>query len=222
MVQAYCVKCRAKKEMKDPKAIKMKNGRPATQGICPACGTRIAETASRCAVCGMVFASGSGRTAKAPARMSGTSASLTLPVGVVIAGPVITLILGALIMVFLLGGPNNPRTQTVPTAPAVSPTITLTGPPTNTSEPTLTHTSLPPFVVTVQAGDTCFGLAAQFGLTDISQMVLPATMAFTVMVLTPVTPVPACTLVIPVQVPSVIPVRKLNPAYRSGILTHLG
>jgi hypothetical protein len=31
-MQAYCVKCRAKKEMKDPKAITMKNGKPATQG----------------------------------------------------------------------------------------------------------------------------------------------------------------------------------------------
>ena len=35
LMQAYCVKCRAKKEMKDAKAITMKNGRPATQGVCP-------------------------------------------------------------------------------------------------------------------------------------------------------------------------------------------
>ncbi len=40
-MQAYCVKCRAKKEMKDAKAITMKNGRPATQGICPTCGTNM-------------------------------------------------------------------------------------------------------------------------------------------------------------------------------------
>jgi hypothetical protein len=32
-MQAYCVKCRAKKEMKDPKSIPMKNGSPATQGV---------------------------------------------------------------------------------------------------------------------------------------------------------------------------------------------
>ncbi|MFC1971086.1 DUF5679 domain-containing protein [Chloroflexota bacterium] len=30
-MQAYCVKCRAKKEMKDAKSITMKNGKPATQ-----------------------------------------------------------------------------------------------------------------------------------------------------------------------------------------------
>ena len=41
MVQAYCVKCRAKKELKDPKSITMKNGKPATQGTCPTCGTKM-------------------------------------------------------------------------------------------------------------------------------------------------------------------------------------
>jgi Zn finger protein HypA/HybF involved in hydrogenase expression len=40
-MQAYCVKCRAKKEMKDPKSITMKNGKPATQGVCPSCGTKM-------------------------------------------------------------------------------------------------------------------------------------------------------------------------------------
>jgi len=41
LMQAYCVKCRAKKEMKDPKSITMKNGKPATQGTCPSCGTKM-------------------------------------------------------------------------------------------------------------------------------------------------------------------------------------
>ncbi len=41
LMQAYCVKCRSKKEMKDPKGITMKNGRPATQGVCPTCGTKV-------------------------------------------------------------------------------------------------------------------------------------------------------------------------------------
>ncbi len=40
-MQGYCVKCRAKREMKDTKAITMKNGKPATQGICPTCGTKM-------------------------------------------------------------------------------------------------------------------------------------------------------------------------------------
>ena len=38
-MEAYCVKCKAKKEMKDAKQVKMKNGRPAMKGRCPDCGT---------------------------------------------------------------------------------------------------------------------------------------------------------------------------------------
>ena len=40
-MQAYCMKCRTKREMKDAKAITMKNGKPATQGVCPVCGTKM-------------------------------------------------------------------------------------------------------------------------------------------------------------------------------------
>ena len=41
MATGYCVKCKASREIRDPKAITMKNGRPATEGRCPVCGTRI-------------------------------------------------------------------------------------------------------------------------------------------------------------------------------------
>lgn len=41
LMQAYCMKCRAKREMRDARAITMKNGRPATQGMCPVCGTKM-------------------------------------------------------------------------------------------------------------------------------------------------------------------------------------
>jgi len=40
-MHAYCVKCRTKREMKEPKAVTMKNGRPGTRGICPVCGTKM-------------------------------------------------------------------------------------------------------------------------------------------------------------------------------------
>jgi len=39
--EGYCVKCKAKKEIKDPKDIVLKNGRPPPQGLCPDCGTKI-------------------------------------------------------------------------------------------------------------------------------------------------------------------------------------
>ncbi len=41
LVQAYCVKCKAKREMKTPANITMKNGKKAVQGVCPVCGTKL-------------------------------------------------------------------------------------------------------------------------------------------------------------------------------------
>jgi Zn finger protein HypA/HybF involved in hydrogenase expression len=40
-MEAYCLKCRERREMKNPKAITMKNGKPATEGACPVCGTKM-------------------------------------------------------------------------------------------------------------------------------------------------------------------------------------
>ena len=40
-VEAYCMKCRTKREIKNPKQITMKNGKPATQGTCSVCGTKV-------------------------------------------------------------------------------------------------------------------------------------------------------------------------------------
>ncbi len=36
---AYCVKCKAKRQMQDGEKVTMKNGRPAMKGKCPECGT---------------------------------------------------------------------------------------------------------------------------------------------------------------------------------------
>lgn len=40
-MEAYCVKCKAKREMQNAQVITMKNGKPATQGVCPTCGTKM-------------------------------------------------------------------------------------------------------------------------------------------------------------------------------------
>jgi hypothetical protein len=40
-MEGYCVKCKSKREMKSEKKVTMKNGRPATQGICSTCGTKM-------------------------------------------------------------------------------------------------------------------------------------------------------------------------------------
>jgi hypothetical protein len=39
--QAYCVKCKTKRDMKNEKQVTMKNGRNAVSGICSICGTKM-------------------------------------------------------------------------------------------------------------------------------------------------------------------------------------
>ncbi len=38
-MEAYCVKCRTKREVQDPQPVFTEGGKPATRGICPVCGT---------------------------------------------------------------------------------------------------------------------------------------------------------------------------------------
>jgi hypothetical protein len=40
-MEGYCFKCKVKKEIKNAQAVTLKNGRPANQGVCPTCGTKI-------------------------------------------------------------------------------------------------------------------------------------------------------------------------------------
>lgn len=40
-MQAYCVKCKSKKEMKDAQKVTLKNKRKAMKGKCSDCGTSL-------------------------------------------------------------------------------------------------------------------------------------------------------------------------------------
>ncbi len=44
---AYCVKCRATKEITNPQQVTLKNGTAALQGTCPQCGTKLTRILSR-------------------------------------------------------------------------------------------------------------------------------------------------------------------------------
>ena len=37
----YCMKCKTQREIKNPKQVTMKNGRPATEGACATCNTKM-------------------------------------------------------------------------------------------------------------------------------------------------------------------------------------
>lgn len=38
---AYCVKCKSKQEVSNPEQVTMKNGKPAVQGTCSVCDTKV-------------------------------------------------------------------------------------------------------------------------------------------------------------------------------------
>ena len=40
-MEAYCLKCRTKREIQNATQVTLKNGRLATQGTCPVCGTKV-------------------------------------------------------------------------------------------------------------------------------------------------------------------------------------
>ena len=40
-MEAYCFKCRSKRQIKDARPVTLKNGRQATQGVCPMCDTKV-------------------------------------------------------------------------------------------------------------------------------------------------------------------------------------
>ena len=46
-IEAYCMKCKAKKVMKDPKNEVTKNGKPIVKGVCPDCGTTICKIGAK-------------------------------------------------------------------------------------------------------------------------------------------------------------------------------
>ena len=41
VVDAYCFKCKAKREISNPVHVTFKNGREATRGTCPVCATKV-------------------------------------------------------------------------------------------------------------------------------------------------------------------------------------
>jgi uncharacterized protein YlaI len=45
-MEAYCMKCKGKREIKNPTPTTMKNNKPATTGTCQDCGTKVIRIGS--------------------------------------------------------------------------------------------------------------------------------------------------------------------------------
>jgi LysM repeat protein len=134
---------------------------PTSTKLCPVCGTRLAENATRCVVCGSEFTAAPKQKAKVektvqPARMPVVSLSLPFAIGLM----AILLIVGAGGVYFSLKGTGKLPDPTISPTPTTTATVTFT--PTETLIPTETptYTLEPPIEYTVVTGDTCGSIAA--------------------------------------------------------------
>jgi LysM repeat protein len=144
--------------------------------ICPTCGTRLTENATRCLVCGTeLTAKAATKSKKADTTVQASrmpEITLTLPAA--LGALVIILLIGAAVVYFSLQAGIGGKLEE-PTA-VLSPTTTATITPTGTAAPTATNipteTPLPPFEYIVRSGETCGVLAATFKVSVQSIIVL--------------------------------------------------
>jgi LysM repeat protein len=132
-----------------------------TSKVCPTCGTRLSENATRCLVCGRNFtASGGGAVAKSVQAPRLPEMTINLPVALGLV--ILLLAIGAGIVYGVLKGTNQVVAPTPTETATLTPTVTLT--PTASLTPTLepTATPLPPLDYYVKQGDTCGGIALFF------------------------------------------------------------
>jgi LysM repeat protein/ribosomal protein L40E len=140
---------------------------PSTQKsqICPTCGTRLSDNATRCLVCGTeLTAKAATKSKKGEAGMQASRMpEITLSLPAALGALTLILLIGAAAVYFSLRSGLTGATITEPTVegtttetPTITPTATETLPPTALP----TETPLPPFEYTVRDGDTCGIIAA--------------------------------------------------------------
>jgi LysM repeat protein len=133
--------------------------------LCPTCGTRVTEDATRCLVCGSDLTGTEKTSGKAKAVQGSRMPQITLSLPIALILLALFLGIGAILVFFAL------RETGRVVDPTVTPTTTSTITPTTTPTPvTPTPTDLPlptatPMTYTVQAGDTCAGIAFTFGVS---------------------------------------------------------
>jgi LysM repeat protein len=134
--------------------------------LCPTCGTRLTENATRCVVCGSEFNAKPKPKTKSEKAVQGARmpvVTLSLPVALaILAG---FLVIGAGALYFTLQGTHQIQAPTAIPSPTITATITST--PTETLVPTDTPTLTPqpPVIYTVQAGDSCGAIASLYNST---------------------------------------------------------
>lgn len=129
---------------------------PAPPRFCPLCGSRVAQTAARCLVCGTDLDRAVGRLTRAPRRLYPSPFILGLFVVLMGIGLLFTLIgSGTLPMPAAVVNLFDTATPTLTFTPLPTPTPTVTP----SITPTPTNTQEPPFEYVVQDGDSCLLIA---------------------------------------------------------------
>ncbi len=138
-----------------------------TQKVCPTCGTRLSENATRCLVCGRTITATatpkreSDSSVQGP-RMPTLSLSLPLAIGLFV------LLVGIGAGGVYAFGRQNPAVvlafTSTPTATHTA-TVTQTATATATGTPVPTATPLPPKEYVVKASDSCNGIAYLFNVS---------------------------------------------------------
>ncbi len=145
---------------------------PKQTKVCPTCGTRLSESATRCLVCGTELAVKPATPKAEKAIQASRLPEVTLSLPAAFGLLALFLVIGAAVVFAVLRGTGRVIEPTPVAPPTETPTITPS--PTETLTPTLapTETPLPPFEYTVAAGDTCSSIAFTFGISVQSLIVL--------------------------------------------------
>ena len=136
--------------------------------LCPTCGTRVSEDATRCLVCGSDLTAGAkpGKKSRPVQGSRMPEITLSLPIALVLLA--VFLAIGATLVFFAMRG-TGLAVEAAPTAATATVTTTATSTTTPTPvTPTPTDTPQPsptPNSYTIQTGDTCAGIAFSFGVS---------------------------------------------------------
>jgi len=145
--------------------------------VCPTCGTRLSESATRCLVCGAELTARTTEDQKTSKKVEKAVQASRMP-EITLGLPAA---LGLMAVILLIGagvvyGALNVGGRVVEPTPVFTPTETSLPSPTATDVPTNTPiptpTEQPPFDYTVASGDTCSSIALTFGVSVNSLIIL--------------------------------------------------
>jgi LysM repeat protein len=145
--------------------------------VCPTCGTRLSENATRCLVCGADLTKKTTEEQKSAKKVeksvqASRMPEITLGLPAALGLMAIILLTGAGVVYGALNVGGRVITPTPFLTPTDTPLPSATATLTSTSTPIPTPTELPPFDYTVAAGDTCSLIALNFGISVNSLIIL--------------------------------------------------